>query len=236
MRLIITRPLERARLLSEKLMGEGYEALLAPMLRIENRAFEVPDAPLQALMFTSVQGVEAVAGEESIKIFPAITVGSKTAGAAALAGFETVHNADGNVEDLYKLILEKGNAGKGLLLHMVGDQTTGKLVERLVEKGFQAERRQVYETRAAKNLPSNVAEKIKKRKFDGVLFFSPRTAHIFNQVIRASGLEDHLSKAFALCLSRNVADIAAKLSWKKIYVSEKPTEQSLITLLQGLRK
>ncbi len=236
MRLIITRPLERARLLSEKLVGEGYEALLAPMLHIENRTFKVPDAPLQALVFTSVQGVEAVASEESLKIFPAVTVGSKTAGAAALAGFETVYNADGNVEDLYQLILEKGNTGKGLLLHMAGDQTTGKLVERLVEKGFQAERRQVYETRAAKNLPSNVAEKIKKYKFDGVLFFSPRTAHIFNQVIRASGLEDHLSKAFALCLSGNVADMAEKLSWKKIYVSEKPTEQSLITLLQGLRK
>ena len=236
MRLIITRPLKRARPLSERLAEEGHEILVAPMLSIENCAFEVPDTPLQALIFTSVQGVEAAAGEDSLKIFPAVTVGSKTASAAAQAGFETIHNADGNVEDLYNLLLEKGNTGKGLLLHLAGDQTAGKLVERLKNKGFDAKHRQVYESRAANSLPSTVADKIKGRKIDGVLFFSPRTAHIFNQVIQASGLEEYLGNSIAICLSQNVADIAAKTDWKKIHVSEKPTEQSMITLLQGLRK
>ncbi|MCH7805847.1 MAG: uroporphyrinogen-III synthase [Proteobacteria bacterium] len=236
MRIIITRPLERAKSLEKKLEELGVEMLLAPMLKIENCAFEVPEGPLQAIIFTSVQGVEATAGYDSLHIFPALTVGSKTAGAAAKAGFQTVYNADGDVEALYDLILEKGNTGKGLLLHLAGEQTTGNLVERLQEKGFQAERRKVYIANAADSLPASVLEKIRARAVDAVLFFSTRTAHIFNQIARENSLEDALGRAFTLCLSENIASEAKKLPWKKVLVADNPTEQSMIDLLRGLRK
>jgi len=214
----------------------GFEVLLAPMLNIEKFPFEIPESPLQAIIFTSVQGVEAVAGHDALHIFPAVTVGSKTASAAAAAGFQTVYNADGDVEALYNLILEKGNAGKGLLLHLAGDQTTGSLVERLKEKGFQAERRRVYTANPVDSLPATVVEKIKGRAVDAVLFFSPRTAHIFNQVANDLDFNGGFERIQAVCLSQNVADEAAKLPWKKILVSDNPTEQSMIDLLRGLRK
>ena len=236
MRILITRPLERAQPLAEKLKAEGFEVLLAPMLSIETCAFEMPGDHLQALIFTSVQGVEAIAAEESLKMFPVLTVGAKTAGAAARAGFETVYNADGDVEALYNLILEKGNTGKGLLLHLAGDQTTGKLVERLKSYGFQAERRKVYETHPADSLPASVLEKIRVRGFDGVLFFSPRTAHIFNRIVEETNLEDCLGQATAFCLSQNIARETGKLPWKRTLIADRPTEPSMIALLQGIRK
>lgn len=222
--------------MAEKLEAEGFEVLLAPMLRIEPCPFEMPRDHLQALIFTSVQGVEAIAAEESLKMFPVVTVGAKTAGAAARAGFETVYNADGDVEALYNLILEKGNTGKGLLLHLGGDLTTGKLVERLQEHGFQAERRKVYEAHPADSLPASVVEKIRARGFDGVLFFSPRTANIFNRIISEAGLEDCLGQAIAFCLSQNIAGETGKLPWKRTLIAERPTETSMIALLQGIRK
>jgi len=236
MRLIITRPLQRAKPLGEKLQEMGFEILQAPMLKIENCPFDIPAGPLQAVIFTSVQGVEAAAGHNSLHIFPVVAVGSKTASAAAKAGFQTVYNAEGDVDALYDLILEKGNPAKGLLLHLAGEQTTGNLVERLKEKGFQAERRRVYKANAADSLPANVVEKIKARAVDGVLFFSPRTAHIFNQVVEGLDLNAGLEKMQAICLSENVATEAGRLPWKKVLVADNPTEQSMIDLLRGLPK
>lgn len=236
MRLIITRPQERALPLAEKLKAEGFEPILAPMLKIFPLPAEDPAEPLQAVIFTSVQGVEAVAGAEGYKIFPAYTVGSKTAGAARKAGFATVYNADGAVDDLFRLIKQTGNPAKGPLVHLCGDQTVGKLTERLEAEGFTARRQKVYETRAVENLPSSVAEKINARAFEGALFFSPRTANIFCRVVAEGGLEDRFGHATAFCLSDNVAAEASRLAWKKVLACEQPSEASLLSLLQGVRK
>lgn len=236
MRLIVTRPQERALPLAEKLKAEGFEPLLAPMLKIFPLPVEDPAEPLQAVIFTSVQGVEAVAGAEGYKIFPAYTVGSKTAGAARKAGFGTVLNADGAVDDLFRMIKETGNPAKGPLVHLCGDQTVGKLAERLTAEGFAARRQKVYETRAIESLPASVAEKTNARAFEGALFFSPRTANIFCRVAADSGLEDSFGHATAFCLSDSVAEEASRLKWKKVVASEQPNEASLLSLLQGLRK
>ena len=236
MRIIITRPIERARPLASRLQELDFEPLLAPMLKIERVAFDLPDAPLQGVVFTSVQGVEAVADQPALHIFPAFTVGTKTAGAARAAGFETVHNAEGDVEALFGLISETCNPGKGLILHLSGEQTAGKLVERLSGKDFEAKRIAVYEARPEDSFPSTMLENIRKKRFDAVVFFSARTAHIFNQVKEAAGVGGAFRHADAVCLSDNVAGEAEKTQWKKIHVSETPTEQGMIALLQALRK
>ena len=236
MRLIITRPLERALPLSEKLKEEGHEIFLAPVLKIQTCPFSKPEEPLQAVIFTSVQGVEAVVEQGSFQIFPAFTVGSKTAGAARQADFETIYNADGNIDDLYNLILERANPGKGLLLHLTGEQPAGKLVERLKEKNYRAARERVYEALAADSLSAQIVEKIRKKAFDGVLFYSPRTAAIFTRIILETALEGCFKNAVAFCLSENIAEKAEELAWKEIALPENPNEASMIALLQRFRK
>ena len=235
MRLIITRPVERALPLVERLMEIGVEPILAPMLKIETTPFDLPEEPLQGIIFTSVQGVEAAAKKPELHIFPVYAVGSKTAGAASAAGFQAVHNADGDAEALYQLVMRSCNAGKGALLHLSGGQSAGKLVERLCEKGFQAGRVKVYDAQPETSMPTNVLDKIKRKAFDGVAFFSPRTAHIFNQVVEQAGAANSFGDAFAVCLSDNVASEVEKLSWKKIHIAKSPTEQRMLALLQGLR-
>lgn len=236
MRVILTRPLERAQPLAERLKSEGDEVLLAPMLKISYLPVEEPSEPLQAVIFTSVQGVESVAAAKGYRIFPAFTVGSKTASAARQAGFERTWNADGDAEDLLQLILREANAGKGPLVHLCGDQTGGNLVERLKERGFDARRQKVYEAHAQGNLPANVVDKIRARGFDAALFFSPRSADIFCRIAREKELADSFSHAAAVVMSDAIKSEAAKLPWKKIHTADKPTESSVLAVLQSLRK
>ncbi len=236
MRLIITRPTERAAPLGARLEELGFKVVLAPVLMISFMDVEIPDPPLQGVIFTSVQGVEAVKDKENLKFFPAFGVGSKTAGAAGAAGFERVYNAEGDVESLFKLILETCNPGKGLLLHLAGDQNVGNLVPRLQERGFKAQHQTAYKAIAADGLPANVVEKISSRQIDGVLFFSTRTASIFQNLIEQRGLSAYLEKVVAFCLSENIAKQAREMPWHKVFVANEPTEQSLIELLQANQK
>lgn len=236
MRLLITRPTERAAPLKDRLEDLGFKTTLAPLLTISFLTVEIPETPLQGIIFTSVQAVEAVKDKENLKFFPAFGVGSKTAGAAGAAGFERVYNAEGDVESLFNLILDTCNPGKGLLLHLAGDKTVGNLVARLQEKGFEARHQTAYKAIAADGLPANVVEKINKRQVDGVLFFSTRTAGIFRNLVEQKGLDTYLEKVEAYCLSENIGQEAANLPWKKVHVAIEPTEQSLIELLQGRRK
>ncbi len=236
MRLIITRPTERAAPLKARLEDLGFQAVLAPLLTISYMEVEIPEAPLQGIIFTSVQGVEAVKDKENLKFFPAFGVGSKTAGAAGAAGFERVYNAEGDVESLFELIIKTCNPGKGLLLHLAGEKTVGDLVTRLRKKGFEARHQTVYKAVAADGLPANVVEKISKRQIDGVLFFSTRTAGIFRNLVAQKSLDAYLEKIDAFCLSENIAKLARGMPWQKVLVAGEPTEQSLIELLQAKRK
>lgn len=236
MRLILTRPLDRCQPLAERLLAEGDEVFIAPVLRIGHLPVQEPTEPLQAVIFTSVQGVEAIAGLRGFKIFPAFVVGKKTATAAHKIGFEHVYNAEGASEDLLKLILSKTNAMKGSLLHLCGEQTAGNLVERLKERGFDARRQKVYEAHAQESLPGFILKKIRMRRFDGVLFFSTRSANIFCSIIHNNNLADCFDHAQALAISDSVSKEASALPWKKIYTAEQPTENSMLLLVQNMRR
>jgi len=228
----LTRPAERAAPLREKLSTLGHDVSLAPLLAITNLEVDIPDMPLQGVIFTSVQGVQAVAAKESLKIFPAFTVGNKTAGAAVAAGYVQVHNADGDVEDLLGLIQTHCKPGKGLLLHLAGENTVGRLTARLAEAGFEAKSKTVYRAQAAQSLPSSIVERFVKRQIDAVLFFSTRTAAIFGALALEKGLEDSLQKMDAFCLSEAIAEEVRKIPWRKVHAAPEPTEQALIDLLQ----
>ncbi|MEE8294497.1 MAG: uroporphyrinogen-III synthase [Sphingomonadales bacterium] len=236
MRLLITRPSERAGPLKARLEDLGFKASMAPLLTISFLEVVIPETPLQGIIFTSVQGVEAVKNQDSLKFFPAFAVGSKTAGAAGAVGFQVVHNAEGDVERLFDLVSKTCNPGKGLLLHLAGEKTVGNLVSRLQEKGFEAGYQTAYKAIAADGLPANVVEKISKRQIDGVLFFSTRTAGIFRNLVETKGLSPYLEKMEAFCLSENITKEAALLPWKQTHTATEPTEQSLIELLQVKRK
>lgn len=236
MRLILTRPLERCQPLAERLVAEGDEVFIAPALRIGYIPVQEPTEPLQAVIFTSVQGVEAVASVRGFKIFPAFVVGSKTASAAHKIGFEHVYNAEGSSEDLFELILSKTNAMKGPLLHLCGEQIAGNLVEKLKERGFDARRQTVYEALAQESLPVSVFEKIRMRRFDAVLFFSTRSASIFCRIIHDHNLAHCFDHAEALTISDSVSKAVSALPWKRIYTAEQPTENAMLSMVPNMRR
>lgn len=232
MRLLVTRPREDADALAEALRGIGAEPVLAPMMTIEPEPdIRLDLARVQALLFTSANGVRAFAAASDARDLPVLAVGDATARAAAEAGFTRIDSAGGDTHDLAALAARTLDPKAGALLHAAGRDVAGPLKQALESRGFKVRRQTLYRAAFARTLPEEARRAIDEQSLDGVLFFSPRTAQSFVSLVRKAALSDKLSNSYAYCLSAAVAKIARDVQWKRVRVAAEPTQAALLDLI-----
>ena len=237
MYVLVTRPAEDAASLLQTLAAHGHEALLAPLLTIAPNE-GLPGPPeltgVQALLFTSANGVRAFAGLSESRGLPVFTVGEASAAAARRAGFARVESAGGDVSDLARLAAERLEPAKGTLFHGAARRVAGDLKGLLEGRGFTVRRDVLYEAIAAAALPEPLRAALESGKLDVATFFSPRTAEIFVTLVRDANLESGCTRTLALALSEAVADRLRVLSWAGVTVAERPNEEALIARLDAI--
>jgi uroporphyrinogen-III synthase len=222
-RVAITRAQPEAERTAARVRALGGEPVLAPLLSIAPRAFDSDCANVQALMFTSANGVRAFAAASSARAIAALTVGDATAQAAREAGFCDVRSAQGNSTALAALALATLDPQAGRILHVSGADIAGELIAPLARAGFDAERRIAYCAEAAGELPCVFDDDL-----DMVLFHSARAGDIFARLGAPCA-----RRLTAVCLSQAVADAAqaspkGRISWKKIIVAPEPRESAML--------
>lgn len=236
MRLLLTRPEAESQSLRDRLQALGHAADTAPMLAIRQKR-EVPLSldGVTALLFTSANGVRAFADLEPRRDFIVYAVGPASALAARAAGFTQVEAAGGDVHLLADLVRARHSRAAGALLHAAGSARAGDLQAMLQQDGYDVRRTVLYDAETAIALPPAVAGQFAAKAYDGVLFFSPRTAATFVNLVRAAGIEGGATLATAFCLSDNVAREAAVLPWAAVKVARSPGEADLVALLPALQ-
>ncbi len=237
MHLLVTRPEPDASLLADTLRGLGHKVLVAPLMQVVVRDFSIDPAGVQAVLFTSANGVRAFA--EQIGAPPdgmtAFAVGKASAQLARDAGWMEVEAADGDVDALAALVAAKLAPDDGSLLHVSGKAAAGDLAGALTAQGFTVNRVVGYEARLAEILPESVASRLSAGDLDGVLLFSPRSARVLADLAEKAGLSGKLAAVDAYCLSPAVADaLTARISAPesvKCKVATAPETPHLIALL-----
>ena len=137
MRILITRPIEDAKPLADALAERGIEVLIEPLLEIRHlEDAEIDLTGVQALLFTSANGVRAFAALSPRRDLKVLTVGDGSADAARQAGFATVESAKGDVEALAALVVDRLKAEDGTLFHAAGTVTASDLKTRLEGLGY----------------------------------------------------------------------------------------------------
>lgn len=235
MRALITRPEEDAAPLAQALSDKGVDVTVEPLLTIH----PITDAPIdldgvQALIFTSANGVRAFAALSERRDIGVLAVGNGTAAAARAAGFQNVESAGGDVHDLARLVKERLDPKNGALFHAAGSVVAGDLAGQLGQAGYELRRAVLYEAKPAEALSESVVRALADRDFDLVLFFSPRTATTFVELVRKTGdprLLAGCAEATALCLSPAVAAAAGAISWKEVRSAAKPDLESMLRLV-----
>jgi uroporphyrinogen-III synthase len=238
MKALVTRPASDAASVSEALLSRGIEPVLAPLLRIvasADGARQLPGAlaGVQAVLFTSANGVRAYAEATTRSELPAFCVGEASAAAARLASFRAVFSADGNIDDLAALVMARLAPGNGALLHAAGEATAGDLGAALTAAGFTVRRVVLYRAEAASELPDKAVTALQQGSVEFALFFSPRSAATFVRLARDGGFGDACGRVIALALSANVAATLRQLSWREIAVADSPNLASLLAAMDA---
>lgn len=221
LRVAVTRAAPENARTAARLQELGHIPLLAPLLDIQSRTLDADVTNVQALFFTSSNGVHAFGRQSSVRSVPVLTVGDATAQAARDLGFAHVRSANGDVAALAELARDTLDPSAGKLLHIGGAHIAGDLSAALINAGFQVERRIAYEAQAVAAPPAAFNESL-----DAVLFHSARAASVF--VALGAPRADQLTAA---CLSATVAAAAQKTAWKQVIVARAPREDALLAAL-----
>jgi uroporphyrinogen-III synthase len=237
MRLIVTRPLEDARPLAERLTAAGHEVILAPLLTIQAVGdLTIPERDYQAVLITSANGARALKGSPSfarLKGATAIVVGPSSAAAATSAGFARVEQAGGDVAALARCAVASLRPDGGPLLYVSGAVTSGDLASNLAESGFEVDRVVAYEASPVEALPELCATALAAGRADGVILFSPRTACIWARLVKAAGLAPAASRLVHYCRSDNVAASVrgALRADAPVQVAPRPDEAAVLDMI-----
>lgn len=238
MKVLVTRAEGDAEKLAARLAERGHQSVIESLLTIRFR----PEAArsiepfldgVQALLFTSANGVRAFADATKRRDFRAFAVGDATAAAARAAGFAGVISASGAVDDLAKLVIGRLKPKEGALFHSAASVTAGDLQGLLEAAGFGVRRAVLYEAVESERLGEATRGMMARREIDAALFFSPRSAATFVRL--AAGLDEGCEHMVAVALSSAVAEKLAPLPWRRIAVAAAPNESSLLAALDSCR-
>lgn len=231
-RVLLTRPHLDSQAIVPLLADRGIASVVAPLIEIS----DIDDAEIdldgvQALLLTSANGARALARATARRDIPLLAVGDASARAAQAAGFANVASAGGDVGALVALARRWLDPSAGALLHVTGSAVAGDLAGDLARHGFSVRRIQIYRSHTADALPEQARRALAEQSIDSVMFYSPRTAAQFVNLVREAGLAHACQNITALCLSRAVAEALAGLAFAEIRIAETPDQASLFALL-----
>ncbi|GLQ05043.1 uroporphyrinogen-III synthase [Sneathiella chinensis] len=234
MKLLVTRPEEASDSLGKVLGMMRHEVIRSPLIRIVFRDHEPLKLDgVQGLIVTSANGADALSRLTEVRDLPVYAVGDKSAETLRGHGFDPVYSANGDVHSLAALIRDKVDPSKGDLLHAGGARLAGDLKGMLDPQGIGYRREILYDALDVQDLSPDARTAIEDGSLDGVLLFSPYTAKVFMQVVEKQGLMPHLKTVTAWCLSDNVRQELRGAPFRQVFVSEQPTQASLLETLSS---
>jgi uroporphyrinogen-III synthase len=232
-RILLTRPETDAARTATALRSRGHEAIIAPLLAIAIVSdADLGNGPWAAIALTSANAVRAIAGHkrrDELARLPVFTVGAHSAQDMRNAGFADVTSAEGNVDDLARLIAAHAPPGAPLL-YLAGEERSGDLAGALRAQAFTVQTALVYRAVAAEQLPPHAIAALAVG-IDAVLHFSRRSAETYVNAAHNSGLvEAAVTMPTHICLSERVAAPLSAAGAVRILVAGRPDEAAMIAL------
>ena len=208
----------------------GFAPLIAPLLKLS--AVSTPGATPDddsVLAFTSPNAVLAFQALSDRRIWPVYAVGDATADAARGAGFEFVHSAGGNVDDLAALLI---NDAPGFVTYLSGVHVAGDLIGALEAVSIPCVRTIIYGSEAVADIDDNVLTLLKSGDPVSVMIYSPKAAHTLCKLLPAAfGPLVH-----CIAISPNVDTVlgAAEHEFASRQIAASPNEPAMTALLEAV--
>jgi len=231
-RVLVTRPGHDADETASRLIALGHAPLVSPLLEIEYLVGGAVGLDgVQAVLATSSNGIRALARRSTRRDIAVYAVGSQTATEAEAAGYNSVHNAHGDVVALADAVRRSVDRKKGRLFHVAGAEADGRLVDELSRAGYAVEKLELYRAKAKMALPSDVATALGRGEIDAVLHFSARSARIFCDLVAQAELERACTGLVMVCISQSAAAPLKALQFLELRIAREPNQEALLACL-----
>lgn len=225
MRVLVARPIDEARPYIEAIEAAGASAHSWAPFHAEPVRGDVPDlSDIDALAFTSRYAIREFAARSDDRALPVFVVGPQSEREAKVHDFTNVHPPCGSVAALADEIITRRI---GALYYGRGQEIAHPLQKIMAAAGIGCREEILYRAPAATALPPLTGVNI-------ALFFSPRGARIFSDLVQKQGLEAQLSGTKALCLGKGVLESLADLTWQDISVADSPDRVGMMKSLNRL--
>ncbi len=203
------------------ILAMGHTPITAPLLKIKPPHKSPPELPHSAVIIvTSKNGLAALAASTPARHWPLVTVGAATATAAHEYGFEVVHAADGTSKDVTQLVKTVFTNDQRPVIHVSGQTVRGTIIEDLRAAGYAAERHIYYISKPVPQRPD-----LKLKGMTHILLYSPMAAKAL------VAFELNLAHVTAISISCDVDNELGDIPLKARRIAAKPTEQSMLTIL-----
>ncbi len=232
MKVLLTRPLDTSRALAEALEDEGIDPMIWPLTRIVPTVAALKLPPnTGGLLFTSANGVRALAALTKRRDLPAFCVGKATAEAARIAGYRDCSAAGGDARSLVDLARRSGIRE---FFHARGHDTAGDLKGWLKESGLRVTEAVVYQAEETGPPPAPVAAALARGKVGLVTIWSRRAGAILARHLAASGagIDATLDNTGLLAISPVAAEPLEASGFHRIVIAEAP---NVVAMLAAIR-
>lgn len=229
--ILLTRPHERSLQFRDQLVEAEVLAdhiHIAPVMKIVFLEPLIAFAPNDAVIFSSVAGVEAMARTAALSGRNTYCVGEKTAEAARQIGCNILQVAPDGARLLDVMSREPAQS----VVHLRGEHTRGDIAAQLKGLGWKAREQVVYRQ---DELPFDLATiAFIQRENPLVLpLFSPRSARLLVNRLPKRG------EIYGVAMSDAVREAVKDFDWTRLDVANAPDAASMVSqtlnVLKGLR-
>ncbi len=207
--ILITRPVEDAKNLTEILTRKGYECIIEPMLEIQKFSPAIKKA---AVYITTSNNAEEFVPANGVHI--------------------SIPKNGKNASEIVEHVMNNYTPEDGKILYLRGDVITLDIKSTLKEVGFDVDQVVVYKSAAPDELSAALLKDIYKVQV--ATFFSEQSFMNFEELAKKHKLKEALKGIKLLALSEKIAKKANKFDWKGIYAAQLPNQQSLIERLEEI--
>lgn len=195
-----------------RLAEHGHAPILSPVSSIVFEAGAPDLSGVDALAFTSANGVRALERLTQDRDWDVFAVGDATALAAREAGFRRAHSASGDLSALIDLIFSELREGVKIA-HVSGEAIAGDLCETLCSAGLDCRRVVVYRAEPATALSDDARAALAGGE-TAVLIHSALGAERFLALASAAGLDTSKARYAAISQAAGEPLAAAGLSFE----------------------
>jgi uroporphyrinogen-III synthase len=227
---LITRPEPGASETAARVCALGLRPITAPVLEIRILSGRLPPAArLQAIVTASGNAIPAF--PPTYHSLPLLAVGEMTALRARAAGFSRVTSANGDARALAAMAGQTCDIKGAPLLLATGRRQGEALAADLRARGFRVIRRAVYAAVPVPSLPEVARAALTGSNVAAALFFSAETARHCVLLLRRARLQEAIRAVEALAIGQPTAMALKALTWRRIRVAARPTQDAMLALL-----